>query len=145
MRRTAGRRGSDTESVDDPADQDRPETGTRCHQQQPGDADRHADDDHLARMATVGVRSEEDLGDEAGEEADADDDADLAARDVVLALVVVDDREQHAVPGGQRAVEPPEREQDQPRRRAIRDRLRHGRLIVLAHAHRARLLEVSRG
>ena len=58
-----------------------------------------------------------DLREERSDEADADDDADRCFVDAVLVAVVVDDREQHAVAGGEAGHQPAERNEDHRRRR----------------------------
>ena len=69
--------------------------------------DQHADQHDPAGVATVGERRDQQLRQEPGEEADADHDADRGLADAVLVAVVVDDREQHAVAGGEAAISPP--------------------------------------
>ena len=115
---TGGRyRRTDPDARDEPADEDRGERGAEPHQQQADHIDRNPEQHDSPRMAAVGERGDEHLRQERGDEPDPDDDTDRRFADAVLVAVVVDDREQHAVAGGEAGHEPAERDEQHPRRR----------------------------
>ena len=93
------------------------ERGAHRHQDEAGDVDEHADQHDEAGVAAVGVGGDQQLGEEPGEEPEPDDHADRRLADAVLVAVVVDDREQHAVAGGEAGHQPAEREEHEPGRR----------------------------
>jgi hypothetical protein len=94
-------RGADPESRHDPSRQQHGERRAERHRQQPCDVDEHAERNDAPGVTTVGERSEHELAGEAGDEPHADEPADRGVRDAVLVRVVVGDREQHAVAGGE--------------------------------------------
>ena len=63
-------------------------------------------------MPAVGERGERDLGDEAGEEADADDRTERRLADAVGVAEVVEQGEQHAVAGGEEGAHEPEHDDE---------------------------------
>ena len=90
---TSGRNGSpDADAGDEPPDQDGCQRRAETHQQQPNHVDAHAEQHDSAGMTSVGQGSDQDLGQEGGDEADPDHDADRGLADAVLVAVVADDR-----------------------------------------------------
>ena len=85
----------------EPADEQRHEVPGRRHHQQPDDVEHDAPEHEVAGVATVGDRSQEDLGQEPGEEADRDDPTERGLADAVLVADVVEHAEQGAVAHGQ--------------------------------------------
>ena len=70
-------------------------------------------------MAAIGQRRDQDLGEEPGDEPDADDEPERRLRDPVLVAEVVEQREQRAVAGGEERPDQPEHDEELP--------LTHGR------------------
>ena len=62
-------------------------------------------------VAAVGERGDRHLGDEAGDEADADDRAERRLADAVLVAHVVEQREQGAVAGGEERADEPQHDE----------------------------------
>ncbi len=103
-----GEGGPDADPGDDATGQDRRQRLTESHHQQPDHVAEHTDDDQPAGVAAVGEGGDEDLGDEGGEEAAPDHEADRRLADAVLVAEVTDDGEQHAVARGERGGQPVE-------------------------------------
>ena len=111
--------GTDSDSGDEPTDQNGDEGRAEPHQQQPDDVDADAEQYDVSRMATVGERGDQHLRQERRDEAETDDEADRGFADAVLVAVVVDDREQDAVARSQTGHQAAEREEQRVRRRRL--------------------------
>ena len=110
-----GRHGHpDADTHHEATEQQGEERAGEGEQHESGDVDADAGEHQLAGVATVGQRGDQHLGEEPGEEADADHCAEGALADPVLVADVVEHREQRPVAHRQQAEHEPERHEHRP-------------------------------
>ena len=104
------RRHADPDTHHQAPDEERHERGRQRHHHQTDAVQADTEQHQLSGMPAVGAWRDQDLREEAGEEADSDDGAEQGLTDAVLVAVVVEHREQHAVAGTHRARDQAERD-----------------------------------
>ena len=104
----------DADAHHEATEQQREERAGEGEQHEPDDVDGDAGEHQLAGVAAVGERGDQHLGEEPGEEADADHRAEGALADPVLVADVVEHREQRPVAHRQQAEHEPERHEHGP-------------------------------